>query len=240
MSYRNKTPARAGRKTQLSSPHAGLLLGTCALFFWALVYPHPRALVLMSLMTLPLLAMLIYRLRLARDDADRVGWRQVNLLLPTVMLTVALLVRAMDERVIDLKPALLPALAAGCALAWLCRVGPGWSSLAIGSAIMSLYALGAIHVSNSLFDTRAPAAYLADIDKQYREGGRVPRHRLVVTPTPARKGRGIAVSADLYRQVEPGDKVCVLLHPGALGLPWYAVEAAARCAPVLPLPSTHG
>ncbi len=40
---------------------------------------------------------------------------------------------------------------------------------------------------------------------------------------PQQEPGSVRVSSDVYRNVQPGQEVCVVLHPGALGAPWYTV-----------------
>jgi hypothetical protein len=51
-----------------------------------------------------------------------------------------------------------------------------------------------------------------------------------VTPWALRtRPNEIEVKRDLYDATQAGGAVCVLAHPGALGMPWYEVQEGERC-----------
>lgn len=239
MAYGKKKRTRADHNARLSRPNFALMLSSLGLCAWAIVFPHPRAVVVMLLLVVPLLAMLLYRTEpLARADGAKITWRQMNLLTPLILCAVAILWLGTQEPLIDRMPAMPAAVVAGCVLAWAGGMPntPAWRIK--GALIMSAYAFGVICVSNSLFDERRPAAYLARIERTSHGSGKALYYALDVRPALSGVSGGLYVSRPFYQRVGRGDTVCVLTHPGALGLPWYEVAPADRCAaPSLPQPA---
>ncbi len=80
-------------------------------------------------------------------------------------------------------------------------------------------------VLNQAFDRSAPeeheARVLLKTTGSTLKGGAYKLH--VASAGPWTEPQSLSVDEDLHRTVEPGDSVCVRLHPGAFGAPYVTV-----------------
>jgi len=95
--------------------------------------------------------------------------------------------------------------------------------------LASPYGYGAGMQLNSLADSLAPQRYPVTVVSKYiHRGSKSTSRHLVLEPWgPVTARSDITVPADMYSSTQPGDTVCVLLHPGALGVEWYEITACA-------------
>lgn len=89
--------------------------------------------------------------------------------------------------------------------------------------LTALMALG-----NCLADRGAGQAVPVEVEHRYVTHGKGTAFHLLLSPGgPFRRSTDVTVGAAFYRHHLDGDRVCVVLHPGAFGLPWYAVQECA-------------
>jgi len=96
------------------------------------------------------------------------------------------------------------------------------------AVIGALYAYGAFFVVDVNADgSRAKLVRVAVMGK-HEEHGRDGSSQLLDLPAWGRgiKPASVVVDQSTYDALRPGDPVCVLLHPGALGFAWYEVGVA--------------
>src|SRR3984957_18361838 len=88
------------------------------------------------------------------------------------------------------------------------------------------YFFGAIVQANALLDKSVPVTYRAVVIRKSVSSSRNSRHRnLWLAPWgPHQEVKSEWVTPSLYRSVEPGQSVCVDLHPGFGKIPWYVVR----------------
>jgi hypothetical protein len=101
-----------------------------------------------------------------------------------------------------------------------------WTAL---FALATLYSFGVLAQLDTLPDNTRPAVYRAQLIRKEIVRGR--RTTYYLHPAPwgpdGRAGR-IAVDPDLYDATREGDRFCIYLRPGFLGLRWYH---PGRCQP---------
>ena len=132
-------------------------------------------------------------------------------------------------------PALPGALAAIVVLplAWNVRNAPGLSSplamLTVVTLCAAVYGYGATAVADIQFDFSAgDVSQVQVLDKHEYHGRRSSSYQLYLPAWGPRTGpNSIEVSSATYRAINIGDSVCITLHPGAVGLPWFT---SAVCA----------
>lgn len=93
------------------------------------------------------------------------------------------------------------------------------------------YVLGVITQTNALLDTALPQSFPATVFRKTisrgAKGGS--NFYLWLGPWgPRQETSTESVAPWLYNSVAPGQSVCVLLHPGALKIPWYTVTSCHR------------
>ena len=82
--------------------------------------------------------------------------------------------------------------------------------------------------ADALLDHSRGQMYRTQILGKHFTSGRNRSYNLQVEPWANAEGaQQLRVSRDLYVQVNVGDSVCIVLHPGALGVRWYHVTACA-------------
>jgi hypothetical protein len=105
------------------------------------------------------------------------------------------------------------------------REKPGPAVLTL--LLLGAYGYGACALGNALLDRFPATSYTAQVYGKHVTGGRQRTPEIRLGPWGPRKAAAdVAVRWELYRGLRIGETVCVLVHPGALGVPWYRV---ARC-----------
>lgn len=99
-----------------------------------------------------------------------------------------------------------------------------WQLMLVLAIACSAYAFGAISLADVRWDPSPGAAARTTVEGKYVSHGRSTSYNLTLAPWgPVAAARSISVSSSAYDAFNPGDRVCVTLHPGALGLAWYAI-----------------
>jgi hypothetical protein len=209
----------------------GLDMVTVAAVLWSLVYPQPYALVIGSLAAIPIAALVLvivsrglFQIGIGPNAAHaNVGSACA---LPAFMLMVRVL---SDFNLVDTVPLIGAGAAVGGAFVAILatvsrrlRAKP-WTLLGI-ALITAVYGFGAIGEANALLD-HSPASVQQTkiIDKRVRYG-RATTYVFTLPPWGAQRDSAeVVVSHELYDRLAPGDPVCMLLHDGALGMPWFTV-----------------
>jgi hypothetical protein len=126
-----------------------------------------------------------------------------------------------------------PALPAGLAilvvlpLAWSIRSAPGVTSpgalLTVLAVCAGLYGYGATAVIDIQFDTSPGVVTPVQVLGKFENHGRRSHSYNLTLPAwgPRAGPNSIEVSGAVYRALNVGDNVCITLHPGAVGLPWF-------------------
>lgn len=76
------------------------------------------------------------------------------------------------------------------------------------------------------FDTSAPQTIRTTVSSMYVSHGKSTSYQLRLPPWGPRTAPStVSVSSSLYGRLSPGDPVCIDLHPGAVGVPWFELHA---------------
>jgi hypothetical protein len=96
-------------------------------------------------------------------------------------------------------------------------------------AVLGLaYCAAAVTVVDVRFDPGQTKLYQTTLTNKYESHGKSTSYYLQVPAWgPQTMQTNVGVPSRLYGAVQPGDPICMTLHPGALGAPWYTV---AQCA----------
>jgi hypothetical protein len=228
------TPAERQQKLDTARKVARISVAvTAVLIAWAFAYPHPYALLIAVLAALPWVAIGImarspglYALNAPRGS----GRPDLTLLLITP--GFVLMLRALqDVRILDWPPLLLWAVVVALALMggvlWAvpsAREKPGMVALTL--ALVLAYGYGVCAIGDAVLDRSSGSSYTTTVNGKHVTGGRNKRPMLRLAPWGPRTAEdNVAVPWDLYYRTNVGDEVCVQLHPGALGVPWYRVAS---------------
>jgi hypothetical protein len=126
----------------------------------------------------------------------------------------------------DLVPAVVGAVAggAGAGLWWL-RFGGNWRVWPLMGLLGLLVACALFEEIDQRLDHAAPQRFKVPVTDEF-----ITRHKTtsyyITLPAwgPKHEPDSVRVSPNLYQNVLPGQDVCVVLHPGFLGAPWYTVD----------------
>ena len=100
--------------------------------------------------------------------------------------------------------------------------------LAVGAY---LYGFAAIAVANEVFDSRTTARVQTHVADLWVTHGRGRSHHALLDPSPGGPKLGtVLVRPKEYKVLAQTRRACVVMHPGAFGLPWYALEPGG-CQP---------
>lgn len=223
-----------GRARKIAKLCRGAMYVACA---WLAVWPEPYPLVFTVVAALPWLAFLLcrkYRGAFAIDNPGRGGLRGDLTLLLAVPTGVLALRAVIDSHLVIVGPLFLPALAIWIALVGCAHsLGPGWRGwrrLPLLVLMTFPYPPGAIAIADQVFDFEPPVSLLMPVTGKRAFSGRGRVLYLRVPPWGLRRRPNeIEVKPDLYSAVRVGDAVCLQVHPGALGIPWYEVQPGDRC-----------
>jgi heme-degrading monooxygenase HmoA len=85
-----------------------------------------------------------------------------------------------------------------------------------------LYSYPLVVLADTLLDTAKPASYTVPVTGKHMVRGRSTTYYLDLAPWgPLQNPNKISVSSSFYRDAQPGDQICLDLHPGRLHAPWY-------------------
>ncbi|UYZ58869.1 hypothetical protein [Hymenobacter latericus] len=88
----------------------------------------------------------------------------------------------------------------------------------------ALYGYSATTAYNFAFDTAQPTTYDVQVVSKHIGGGNKPTYHLTLEAWgPRAESHNVTVSADYYEQVEPGQRIRMMLWPGKLNIPWYTI-----------------
>jgi hypothetical protein len=231
------TPAE--RQQKLSSARRVARIAawaTAGLIGWGFIYPHPYELVLFVLAVSPWIAVWImsrspgvYSLNAPRGS----GRPDLTILLISPGFVLAL--RALqDVRILDWPPLLVGAVLVATALMgsvlWAvpsAREKPGIAALTL--ALVLAYGYGVCALGDAVFDSSSGSTYTTTVHGKHVTAGRNRRPTLRLGPWgPRAAEEEVTVTWDVYRGTSVGDTVCVRLHPGAFGVPWYRVTVCQQ------------
>jgi hypothetical protein len=231
------TPAERQQKLSKARSVARLAIwANTGLIVWAFIYPHPYELVLFVLAALPWVAVWI----MARSpglymlNAPR-GSGQPDLTILLISPGFLLMFRAVqDVQILDWQRLLL--LAALVAMALMGSVLWAIPSarqrlgmVALTLALLMAYGYGVTALGNAVLDQTKGSTYPTTVNGKHVTSGRNRTPTMRLGPWgPRATEEDATVPWDVYRNTNVGEKACVVLHPGAFGVPWFRI---AECQP---------
>jgi hypothetical protein len=140
-------------------------------------------------------------------------------------------IAALQHHLLSGDVQLIAALAGASAALAIAALAPGRTRLEAPIVFLALCALlgasygdGAVALADVRFDASVGQVFPVTVNGKYVSRGRSTSYELELPPWgPQAMRRSVAVSRSTYDAVQIGDPVCVTLHPGALGAPWFAV-----------------
>jgi len=146
---------------------------------------------------------------------------------------LVLLLLALSLHLVDARPPWIAAFVVGAALGaatWAAAQAPGLVSpiqaLLSVAIIGGVYGYGAYAVADVRFDPSPGTAYQAAIVGKNTSTSRSSTYyHLSLAPwgPVTAAASSVTVSKSVYDALQPGDPVCLTLHPGAMGTGWYDV-----------------
>jgi hypothetical protein len=230
-------PPRAGRlerARRIAQLARGAMYVTSA---WFVLWPVPYALLVAVAAATPWFALFLcrrYRGVFAIDKPGR-GTHRGDLTLLLALPGGVLAMRAIaDSHLVIVGPLFLPSLALWGAMVWCAHaLGPGWRgwrNFVLLVFIAFPYAPSTIALADQAFDLAAPTPLRVPVTGKRMSAARGRILYLRVPPWGLRRrANEVEVRRELYDSVAAGSRVCLQVHPGALGMPWYEAGPVERC-----------
>lgn len=231
---REGSSARAERAESLARAQVFakiLTAATVAAALWNWFFPQAYSLTVLAF--LPWLAVLItarseglFRIIGEKNDAHP------DMAVPFILPGFVLMLRSFDFHLLQLEPALVLSAGIGLVL-WIAAAAADSflrqkrSNLVFMLLFAAAYGYGASREANSLLDQSPATVYRTALADKHVSSGRYTTYYLALAPWgPDMEMGDVSVPRSFYQSVKTGDKVCVMVRPGALRIPWYAVR---RC-----------
>jgi hypothetical protein len=199
--------------------------------FWCFIWPRPYPILIISLAALPVLALILvllsrglFRIGIGATDAH------ANVGTVCALPACAIMVRPLlDFNMVAWVPLIVAAVVcAALSAAVLAIADRGlrrWMLLGV-ALLAAAYALGVIGETNALLDRSRVVVFHSQVLDKHINYGKGKTYHLKLSPWgPIGEPGDTSVSRDVYERLQPGDPTCMLLHSGALGMPWFIVLA---------------
>jgi hypothetical protein len=153
---------------------------------------------------------------------------------------LVLLLLTFSLHLVDARPPWIAAFVVGAALGaatWSAAQAPGLASpiqaLLTVAIIGGVYAYAAYAVADVRFDPSPGTAYQAAIVGENTSMSRSSTYYHLSPPPwgPVTAASSVTVSKSVYDALQPGDPICLTLHPGAMGAGWYDVGLCGASGP---------
>jgi hypothetical protein len=206
---------------------------------WLNLFPVPLALALLACIAAP--AAVIVLVALSNGGLVTVGARKgrsKDLMFLFFAPLIGLVLRVWsDVEFLNTASSLLPA--AGGILAGLAAYAV-WRRGGLGMLVVGAASAYALYAEADVRLDRAPPQYMrvAVSDKHITVGRKSGKSYYLDLPPwgPRHDSDAVEVGQDLYDTVEPGQFVCIVLHPGYLAGPWFRIDACPVGATSVPAP----
>lgn len=218
----------------------GLIVLSTALAVYDLFSPSLMAAAFLLTVPLAVLALIISSPASFEVHGRRMasGKRVINgiILLPFFAMLFANSHHAQVDPFRPLVPAAVVAVVL-LPLAWLGKSRPGvaspWTLFMFLIGCAAVYGYGATVLADVQFDTSPGTPTTAAVLGKHIASGRSTTYYLDVGPWgPRTRPNSISVSSGDYRALNAGDSLCIGLHPGFLGLPWFTAHPCPAPADV--------
>lgn len=203
---------------------------------WAIAYPQPYGLLMMTLLAMPWLALLLMRSANGLYQVEgRKGDVRPHLAMPILMPGLGLLLRVLaDFEMVHPKPAILLGLLCSLVMtslfAYHDRIIRGKPLMVVVlAAAMTAYGFGAAGTINGYFDRAPTDIFQTQVTGKHASHGKSSSYYLQLAPWgPVDSAEDATVSRAMYDTTPTGSQVCVVLHKGLLRMPWYVVRHCAE------------
>jgi hypothetical protein len=229
------TPEQRLRRLALARKVAGALgFLAAAVAIWSFLWPQPYALLMASLAALPLLALIL--VVLSRGLFRIFAWTKIDAGLGMVfsLPTLAVMFRVLfDLNMVSVLPLIgAAAIGAGVFVSIITvadrKIRSQPAMLVVCGLVAGLYFFGVIGEANALLDRSPLSVIRSQIVAKHVSRGKTTTYHFTLAPWGARSDPDDAsVPRDLYDRLQPGNPVCVLLHNGELGMPWFVVRGCS-------------
>ncbi len=216
---------------------AWLVAAATATTAWTVIYPHPRApLLLLDAAWVPvaILVCALSRGRFILSGRRNSGRGDLSFVLAASVFSLGF--RALqDVALVSYLPLVVPSLAAGIAIGLVAFAATRDGTSAPGHPlfnwiVFTLYAAGALTLANEELDRTPGTSLLAKIVHARKTSGRHASAYFTLSQVPADvDSPEVEVSFGLYRRQQVGDDVCLTERDGAFGWHWIQVAQAAAC-----------
>jgi hypothetical protein len=229
------TPEQRLRRMVLARKVAGALgFLAAALAVWSFFRPQPYAVLIASLAALPALALILAARSRGLFRIYAVTKVDAGLGMVFSMPALAVMLRVLlDLNMVSFLPLIGAAAISAGAFASIIAIADRQirtqpAMLAVCGLVAGLYFFGVIGEANALLD-RAPVPVIrSQIMAKHVSQGKTTTFHFTLAPWGARSETDDAsVPRDLYDRLQPGNPVCIPLHKGALGMPWFVVQACS-------------
>jgi hypothetical protein len=111
------------------------------------------------------------------------------------------------------------------------------TDVGLGTIGFWAYTFGCMSILNGMLAQAPPAQFEGRIMSKHIEGGRSHARMFNLGPWGPFNGGEVQGTLTMYDQLNAGDSVCMLLHSGGLGLPWWEIapwtakDADPHCYP---------
>lgn len=172
----------------------------------------------------PSLAQSVVRGKTIFNALKKVAFTAASLLPPFVLLSLAL---GGDGYVLDWPRALelmcIAGVIGGLVMQSLRRMVKTLHALLIVPAVF--FGASIPLFSNQILDKSVPAVSQTSITEKHIVSGRYGGSYLTIAPWEANSHAStISVTRDRYSSLSAGQRICIYLYPGALGIRWYRVN----------------
>jgi hypothetical protein len=222
---------REARLARLKTIARVFTVAACAVAGWVWLWPKPYGLALSLALAAPLIMLalvwwskgLLSIITAKTDPRPNVG--------AAFLLGFLLLQRAFDHPILDPTPAIILGLVVGLVLlsliAWLDPKARTSRALLGGVLFALAYGWSAVIIVDRLADSAPAKSFQTEVLEKWTSSGRSRSWNIKLAAWgPLTTDTTMSIASDAYDRLAIGQTVCVGLHPGALGVRWYALT---RC-----------
>jgi hypothetical protein len=227
------TPQRRLKRLAFARKVAGALtILAAALAIWSFVWPQPYWLAITSLAALPVLALILVMLSGGLFRIFAMTKIDAGLGYVFSISALAITMRVLfDLNIVSEWPligaSVIGAGASVLVIALIDRKTVSQPILLVACGLVAgLYFFGLIGEANTLLDRTPEAIIRSQIMNKRVSQGKTTSYHFKLSPWGSQsEPNDASVPRDLYDRLQPGDPVCIVVHDGALGMPWFVVQA---------------
>lgn len=199
---------------------------------WAFLHPQPYDIVAWTLLTLPVLALILARLShgLIQFASSRRTTARPAIAMPFMVPSFVAMLRAIiDWNLVDWAPVWIPAAVLGLPLFVLVfvlfeDVRSRFKLVPLAMAVCLAYGLGATILLNGILDDGEPEVFTAKVlDKRVSSGKHTSYNARLSSWGPRTRPEEVELPEETFESISVGEEVIVAMQPGWLKIPWLFV-----------------